>query len=71
MHASMQPVHAREAHFRRIRADVHQRARRCRQVQSGPLLLGGFDLAVTRFSGRRAPPREGPAFMRGRRARTR
>jgi hypothetical protein len=25
---------------------------------------GGFDLAVTRFSGRRAPAREGPAFMR-------
>jgi hypothetical protein len=25
---------------------------------------GGFDLAVTRFSGRRAPPRDGPAFMR-------
>jgi Family of unknown function (DUF5996) len=25
---------------------------------------GGFDLAVTRFSGRLAPPREGPAFMR-------
>jgi hypothetical protein len=25
---------------------------------------GGFDLAVTRFSGRRAPDREGPAFMR-------
>lgn len=25
---------------------------------------GGFDLALTRFSGRRAPPREGPAFMR-------
>ena len=25
---------------------------------------GGFDLAVTRFSGRPAPPREGPAFMR-------
>src|SRR5512135_3268992 len=24
---------------------------------------GGFDLAVTRFSGRRAPPRERPAFM--------
>ncbi|HEX3702591.1 MAG TPA: DUF5996 family protein [Vicinamibacterales bacterium] len=24
---------------------------------------GGFDLAVTRFSGRPAPPREGPAFM--------
>jgi len=25
---------------------------------------GGFDLAVTRFSGRPAPPREGPRFMR-------
>jgi hypothetical protein len=25
---------------------------------------GSFDLAVTRFSGRLAPPREGPAFMR-------
>ena len=25
---------------------------------------GGFDLAVTRFSGRSAPPRDGPAFMR-------
>jgi hypothetical protein len=25
---------------------------------------GGFDLAVTRFSGRASPPREGPAFMR-------
>jgi Family of unknown function (DUF5996) len=25
---------------------------------------GSFDLAVTRFSGRRAPPREGPGFMR-------
>jgi hypothetical protein len=25
---------------------------------------GSFDVAVTRFSGRRAPPRDGPAFMR-------
>jgi hypothetical protein len=25
---------------------------------------GAFDLAVTRFSGRSAPPRDGPAFMR-------
>jgi Family of unknown function (DUF5996) len=25
---------------------------------------GGFDLAVSRFNGRLAPPREGPAFMR-------
>ncbi len=28
------------------------------------LFWGSFDLAVTRFSGRPAPPREGPAFMR-------
>jgi hypothetical protein len=28
------------------------------------LFWGGLDLAVTRFSGRPAPPREGPAFMR-------
>ena len=28
------------------------------------LFWGGLDLAVTRFSGRLAPPREGPAFMR-------
>jgi hypothetical protein len=25
---------------------------------------GSFDLAITRFSGRKAPPRDGPAFMR-------
>lgn len=28
------------------------------------LFWGAFDLAVTRFSGRAAPPRDGPAFMR-------
>jgi hypothetical protein len=28
------------------------------------LFWGSMDLAVTRFSGRKAPPREGPAFMR-------
>jgi len=30
----------------------------------GQFFWGSFDLAVTRFSGRTAPPREGPAFMR-------
>ena len=35
-----------------------------RQVQPVHFFWGGFDLAVTRFSGRPAPPREGPAFMR-------
>jgi hypothetical protein len=40
---------------------------RCRFVgKSSPahFFWGAFDLAVTRFSGRTAPPREGPAFMR-------
>jgi hypothetical protein len=42
-------------------------ASRCRFVgKSSPahFFWGSFDLAVTRFSGRAAPPREGPAFMR-------
>ncbi|HLQ66909.1 MAG TPA: DUF5996 family protein [Candidatus Limnocylindrales bacterium] len=34
---------------------------KCSPVQ---FFWGAFDLAVTRFSGRLAPPREGPAFMR-------
>ena len=34
---------------------------KCSPVQ---FFWGSFDLAVTRFSGRPAPPREGPAFMR-------
>jgi hypothetical protein len=34
---------------------------KCSPVQ---FFWGSFDLAVTRFSGRAAPPREGPAFMR-------
>jgi hypothetical protein len=42
-------------------------AARCTFVgKSSPthFFWGAFDLAVTRFSGRPAPPREGPAFMR-------
>ena len=34
---------------------------KCSPIQ---FFWGSFDLAVTRFSGRPAPPREGPAFMR-------
>ncbi|MEO8213911.1 MAG: DUF5996 family protein [Myxococcales bacterium] len=34
---------------------------KCSPVQ---FFWGSFDLAVTRFSGRQAPPRDGPAFMR-------
>ena len=39
---------------------------RCQFVGKGSpvhFFWGSFDLAVTRFSGRPAPPREGPAFM--------
>ncbi len=42
-------------------------ARRCSFIgKCSPVhfFWGSFDLAVTRFSGRPAPPREGPAFMR-------
>ena len=40
---------------------------RCRFVgkcSPAHFFWGSFDLAITRFSGRRAPPREGPEFMR-------
>ena len=36
----------------------------CGKTSPAHFFWGGFDLALTRFSGRRAPPREGPAFMR-------
>jgi hypothetical protein len=53
----------------RILAQVHRvfTASRCGFVgKCSPVhfFWGSFDLAVTRFSGRPAPPREGPAFMR-------
>jgi hypothetical protein len=48
---------------------VHNVLAMCRSTfigKSSPVhfFWGSFDLAVTRFSGRPAPPREGPAFMR-------
>jgi len=53
----------------RILVGVHQAftASRCTFVgKCSPVhfFWGSFDLAVTRFSGRPAPSREGPAFMR-------
>lgn len=52
-----------------IQAQVHQifTARRAAFIgKCSPVhfFFGSFDLAVTRFSGRLAPPREGPAFVR-------
>lgn len=55
--------------FCRVLGQVHRvfSAARCGFVgKCSPVhfFWGSFDLAVTRFSGRLAPPREGPAFMR-------
>jgi hypothetical protein len=67
VHHSYDPVFA--TRFWRILSQVEHvlTGSRCAFVgKASPthFFWGGFDLAVTRFSGRRAPPREGPAFMR-------
>lgn len=67
LHRSYDPVFANR--FWRILVQVQrvftqtqcQFVGKCSPVQ---FFWGSFDLAVTRFSGRAAPPREGPAFMR-------
>ena len=53
----------------RIVTQAHQVFSECRCEFIGKcspvhFFWGAFDVAVTRFSGRLAPPREGPAFMR-------
>jgi hypothetical protein len=67
VHRSYDPVYANR--FWRILVQIERvmNAARCDFVgKCSPVhfFWGAFDLAVTRFSGRRAPPREGPAFMR-------
>jgi len=66
-HHSYEPELANR--FWRILAQVERVFGGCRATfvgKSSPVhfFWGSFDLAVTRFSGRPAPPREGPAFMR-------
>jgi Family of unknown function (DUF5996) len=66
-HATYDPEYA--TRFARILGQVERvlGASRCDFVgKCSPVhfFWGAFDLAVTRFSGRPAPPREGPAFMR-------
>ena len=66
-HHSYDPVYANR--FWRIVAQVERvfTNSRCRfvgKVSPVNFFWGSFDLALTRFSGRPAPPREGPAFMR-------
>jgi uncharacterized protein DUF5996 len=67
IHHSYDPVYANR--FWRILLQVGSvlTASRCGFIgKASPLnfFWGGFDLALTRFSGRPAPPRDGPAFMR-------
>jgi hypothetical protein len=67
VHASYDPAYANR--FWRILVQVERvlNDARCEFVgKCSPVhfFWGAMDLAVTRFSGRLAPPREGPAFMR-------
>jgi hypothetical protein len=66
-HQSYDPVWANR--FWRILVEIERvfTASRCRfigKISPVNFFWGSFDLALTRFSGRPAPPRDGPAFMR-------
>ena len=66
-HHAYDPEYAHR--FWRILVQVHQvfmdrRAAFIGKCSPVHFFWGAFDLAVTRFSGEEAPPREGPAFMR-------
>jgi hypothetical protein len=66
-HHAYDPEYAHR--FWRIIVQVHQvfterRAAFVGKCSPVHFFWGAFDLAVTRFSGKPAPPREGPAFMR-------
>ncbi|HEY5617378.1 MAG TPA: DUF5996 family protein [Vicinamibacterales bacterium] len=66
-HASYDPVYVQQ--FWRILVSCERvfsmsRSRFVGKCSPVHFFWGGFDLAVTRFSGRPAPPREGPTFMR-------
>jgi len=61
------PVYANRVWRILVQTERVLNAARCRFIgKCSPVhfFWGGFDLAATRFSGRPAPPREGPAFMR-------
>jgi Family of unknown function (DUF5996) len=67
IHGSYDPVYANR--FWRIAVQLERVLNDARSQFLGKcspvhFFWGAFDLAVTRFSGRPAPPREGPAFMR-------
>lgn len=65
-HHSYDPEYANRCWRILVQAQRVLAACRCKFIgKSSPVhfFWGAFDLAVTRFSGRPAPPREGPAFM--------
>jgi hypothetical protein len=67
VHHSYDPEYANRCWRILVQLDRVFTACRCQFIgKASPahFFWGGFDLAVTRFSGRPAPPREGPAFMR-------
>jgi hypothetical protein len=67
VHGSYDPVFANRVWRIFTSAEDVLTQSRCTFVGKGSpahFFWGGFDLAVTRFSGRLAPPRDGPAFMR-------
>jgi hypothetical protein len=66
-HASYEPEYANRLWRILVACERVMNAARCEFIgKASPVhfFWGAFDLAVTRFSGRPAPPREGPAFMR-------
>jgi hypothetical protein len=66
VHASYDPVFANRFWRILVQAERVMAVARGRFIgKCSPIhfFWGSFDLAVTRFSGRPAPPREGPAFM--------
>jgi hypothetical protein len=67
VHATYEPAHAETFWHILVQCErVFARARCPFIGKASPIhfFWGSFDLALTRFSGRPAPPREGPAFMR-------
>jgi hypothetical protein len=67
VHASYNPEYANRLWRILVQVERVMTGARCTFVgKCSPVhfFWGGMDLAVTRFSGRPAPPREGPAFMR-------
>ncbi len=67
LHHSYDPVYANRVWQILLKVGHVLTSSRCRFIgKTSPLnfFWGSFDLALTRFSGRPAPPREGPAFMR-------